>query len=102
MCVLCVGRSEQELLLGQLRKVKQYGFTMIAVTGERPWTYTIGLAQTLGHPELVVTGLPDCCASTVMNRLVDRIREGERFGAESPDTELEGWTVRFRSVHPGQ
>jgi hypothetical protein len=44
--------------------------------GRLGWTYTIGLATTTGHPDLVVSGLDPGAAAVLLNDLGDAIRQG--------------------------
>jgi hypothetical protein len=49
-----------------------------------PWTYTIGLAEGYGHPELFTVGA--CCytcSGSLLNALGDRVAAGERFDEAS-------------------
>lgn len=58
MCMLCEGASAQDVLDGFRSRIAEFGFTMVSVGGgSSSWTYTIGLLENFGHPELVVTGL---------------------------------------------
>ena len=40
------------------------------------WAYTIGLADTLGYPEIVVIGLPQKVSLAVVDGIADRARKG--------------------------
>lgn len=103
MCVLCDGTNEEDLLTGFRSRVTEFGFTMVSVGGSpSSWTYTIGLLENLGHPELVVTGLDPSSAYGIITGLVTRIRAGEMFTGESEDTTHEGVPVRFGGVHRSQ
>ena len=49
-----------------------------------PWTYTIGLAEGFGHPELFTVGV--CCSpcsGSLLNALGERVAAGERFDMAS-------------------
>ncbi|MEY2458368.1 MAG: hypothetical protein QOG30_198 [Acidimicrobiaceae bacterium] len=101
MCVICDGGSEEDLLNDEFVRVAVEGFVMVGVESESPWIYTIGLLQSYDHPELVVTGQAEEGAKLIV-RVVDRIKEGQRFNAASPPTTLCcGCTIAsFGSVHP--
>jgi len=102
MCVLCDGGTEEELQTDRSIRIAVHGFTMVQVEGVPSWTYTIGLARSFDHPELVVTGLPDG-APDLINDVVDRIRDGERFDASSPPMALcDCASVAFGAVHREQ
>jgi hypothetical protein len=71
--------------------------------GDHPsWTYTIGLTERFGHPELVAVGSCSCCAGILLNALGDQIAAGRSF-TDTGDVPVEvdgDEPVRFRSVHP--
>lgn len=103
MCFICDGGTEEEWAARTRDRIREFGFTMVAVgSGTRSWTYTIGLLETFGHPELVVTTLAAQSAFGLINGMVDRIRSGERFDASSRETSLQGQPVRFGLVHRTQ
>jgi hypothetical protein len=103
MCFICDGGTEQDLLDQTHARIAEHGFTMMMVGDDRSsWAYSIGLLENFGHPELVVTGLDATSASAVITGLAERIRDGERFTAASPDTTYMGWPVRFGEVHQSQ
>ena len=102
MCVICDGGSYDELHFTQFGNIMRYGFTVTMVEDPPTWAYTIGLTQTSNHPELVVTGLPQCCVLSIINEVVDLIRDGERFNASAPPLDLDWGRVRFEAVHPAQ
>ncbi len=43
--------------------------------------YTVGLSRYHGHPELIVTGVPQMQVAQPLNLLAERVRSGERFHA---------------------
>jgi hypothetical protein len=68
--------------------------------GQSKWLYTVGLLERFRHPELVVVGAccPEC-AAWLLNRLGDRIAEGERFEITTTlPIELERTSVHLRPV----
>ena len=64
--------------------IEQYGWMVQAVFGSGPrrpdLAYTVGLTG-LGHPELVVFGLPVETAHPLLNDLGERVRSGETLAA---------------------
>src|ERR1700704_1719690 len=82
VCFICDGGTEEEQQSDRLVRIAVHGFTMVQVEGTSPWTYTIGLAPSFDHPELVVTGVPGM-AGELITDVVDRIREGQRFDGAS-------------------
>jgi hypothetical protein len=72
---------------------------------EPPFIYTIGLIETLQHPELIVFGLETSQAEILLEALVTSLRKGERFSAAEIRTIRIGTDDRrvgFRPVHPTQ
>ncbi len=69
--------------------------------GRLGWTYTIGLATTTGHPDLVVSGLDPNTAAVLLNDLGDAIRQGLVL---RPDDRLPGYLadvdIEIRPVLP--
>ncbi len=56
--------------------ISQYGWHIVIVgeEGDEPgFAYSIGMQETLGHPELFVTGLPGDLMSSIINELGTRI-----------------------------
>lgn len=70
-----------------------------------PWTYTIGLTELFGHPELCIVGM--CCwtcSSELLSAVSERVRTGALFG-RSPLPVVVGdrrgdVEVATRPVHP--
>jgi len=78
--------------------------------GRLGWTYTIGLATTTGHPDLVVSGLDPNIAAVLLNDLGDAIRmglvlrPGDRLPGYLVDVDIEIRPVlpRWISAHFGR
>jgi hypothetical protein len=71
-----VGRTRQLLLT----RIALYGYTMTQVIPTREWsgssyTYTIGLPQHIGHPELAVCGLTPRASIRVITSVVGLLEE---------------------------
>jgi hypothetical protein len=104
MCQLCDGASEDELRLELDRLIETYGWALQGVEGtpwSDPWTYTIGLVEHFGHPELIVTSVAFDMACVLLNELSQRVRGGQRF-LPGDETDVSGIHVRFVAVHPAQ
>lgn len=76
--------------------IRTYGWQLTQVTDTNPWSYTIGLTESYGHPELMITGLELDLQNTVIRKIVDSIVE--TGSVDSPFLEREG--VTLVEVHP--
>lgn len=58
-----------------------YGYFIAGVLDDRcaPWLYTVGLLDTVGHPELIVAGVQPEAGAAVIHDLAERVMAGERF-----------------------
>jgi hypothetical protein len=71
--------------------VEEYGCHIIQVRGENGfpgWSYTIGLSDVLGCPELIVIGLKENVAHSLLNEAARRMQEGLRLEQGSKAEEL--------------
>lgn len=103
MCFICDGGTDRELMARFEQRIEAFGFTMVGVgSGAKSWVDTIGLLETFGHPEMVVTALAIETAAGLFEGLVERIRAGESFTPTSPDAALHGRPLRVSAVHPTQ
>jgi Domain of unknown function (DUF4262) len=67
-----------------------------------PFVYTVGLAA-LGHPELIVYGLPHDTGGVILNELGRRVRDGRRLAhGERLDDVVEGFQVEVLAVADNQ
>jgi hypothetical protein len=102
MCRSCEGSSQEELLAENAEIIAEHGYLVTGVgDGDPPhWTYTVGLLDLVGHPELVVAGPHFEVAGALINRVGREILGGRSFAPGDvlalPD---EGGTVRFGRVH---
>lgn len=62
--------------------IKQFGWHCIKVPDFEmgSLSYTIGLQETFGHPELAMFGLDVNLQHQLLHSIVEQIREGQRFG----------------------
>lgn len=82
MCMKCQGLTDDEVRADLLGKIERFGWTLCAVEagpGGLPFAYTIGLTRYHGHPELLVSGLDQFDAASVLNDLGARVRDGLRL-----------------------
>lgn len=86
--------------------VRQYGWYAASIGDHQPpFLYTIGLMQTLDHPELIVFGLEPENAHALISQFVRDIRAGRSFaepGVGEIDVAGNEQSIGFRRVHPTQ
>jgi len=85
-----------------LADIQKYGCHILHVMedGSGPrFSYSIGIEQSSGQPELIVTGLKRELAHSIINEYNDRVRAGEVFEADTPYSGFIGnFDVMFRPV----
>jgi len=85
-----------------LDDIATYGWHVMNVFEAKdspPFSYTIGLQHSYGHPELIILGLPDNVAHPTLNIAGEAIKKGRRYLAgEVSDEFLEGYGITFRAV----
>jgi hypothetical protein len=103
MCSICDGASHDDVLAFIHHHVRVHGWALQGVIDEPPdqpgWTYSIGLALSFGHPELVVVGGGMEVGGSVINDLGERIRRGRRFRV-GDEVAFPPGPVTFAPVHP--
>ena len=77
------GPQDEAQVLEDLRRVvDRFGWAVLHGGGTGPgdprWSYTVGLSR-LGHPEVIVVGLPFEAAETYLNLVGEAVRAGARF-----------------------
>jgi hypothetical protein len=76
--------------------IRTYGWQLHQITDRNPWSYTIGLLESYGHPELMVTGVRFETQNTMIRKIVDSI---EKTGSvDQPFLDRQG--VELVEVHP--
>lgn len=100
MCVICDGKSYEEVLDDLHHQVQRFGWALQGVEAPRPWTYTIGLAERFEHPELVMVGVDISVAMNVLNTLGTMIATGEQLRPGCPGVTVGETELAFGSVHP--
>lgn len=87
-----------------LDDIERYGCHIIHVMeeGEQPpFSYTVGVQQASGAPELIVIGLKQALAHSILNGYNDRVRGGERFcDGQLYSDFVEGFDCLVREVDP--
>jgi hypothetical protein len=80
--------------------IKKHGWLVFNIGGGKvPFSYTVGLFETFGHPEMVISGLPDDVALAVLNNLGSDVAKGIVREAERQyDDVLDGYPCVFKPV----
>jgi Domain of unknown function (DUF4262) len=85
-----------------LDDVSKFGWHCMNVFGDdehEPFSYTVGLFQTYGHPELLIYGLPSNIAHSVLNIAAEAAASGKAINlSESTDELLNGYSCVFVPV----
>ena len=83
--------------------IERYGCHVIHVMEEGdlpPFAYSVGIEKTSQAPELVVIGLKQPLAHSIINEYNRRVRGGERFEAgQLAAGFIEGFDCHLRAVH---
>ncbi len=86
--------------------VRQHGWFLASVSDHKPpFLYTIGLMESLSHPEIILFGVDPGSARALLSGLVRNIRAGRSYsepGVYSLAIGDEEHRVGFRTVHPTQ
>ena len=98
----------QQMLARQLKEVaasiKEKGRYIVHVNESATtprFSYTIGLYERYGHPEVLITGLPMEVADPVLHNVAYQVGEGKQFldGTTSKDDGLlDGYALLFRNI----
>jgi hypothetical protein len=61
--------------------VEQHGVHVIHVMGSdsQGWSYSVGLVDSYGHPEVIIVGMDHETAQAAINELAKRVKGGARF-----------------------
>jgi hypothetical protein len=86
--------------------IQKHGWFVASISDhETPFLYTIGLMQTVNHPEFIIFGLEADNANTLFSQLVHEIRTGRSYaepGVYAVSIGGDEHRVGFRTVHPSQ
>jgi hypothetical protein len=86
-----------------LSDIEKYGWHAVGVAEEAnspQFTFSVGLYYRHTHPEILIMGLKQSIAHSLICSIVDRVREGGKFEAGQLDTELASFPCTFVPVHP--
>jgi hypothetical protein len=87
-----LGVSDDPVLDDLQRLIAEFGWAirkvqpLVGETG-RPFAYTVGLTA-MGHPEIVVDGLPGDVAQAFLNDVGGQVRDGRPFAPGEVTTDL--------------
>ena len=84
-----------------LADVDRFGWSVLKVSNDAgpDFAYSVGMFRTLGHPEILLFGLPLDVMHQLINDVGARVRGGTRYKAgQVTDEFLEGYDVTFRTV----
>lgn len=93
---------EAKLLASHRENIARDGYSIQGVLPDEDqptYTYTIGLTETYGHPEIFLVGLRPDDAAGILVSAIERIRNGERF--DKPvfaGSIIVGYEVPFRPI----
>ncbi len=86
MCRVCEGFSIEDVTVLGATRIAEHGYGIQGVIGPGgdedgagSWTYTVGLLDAVGHPELIVAGLLPMDGSSLLSLLAGSVLEGERY-----------------------
>jgi Domain of unknown function (DUF4262) len=95
--------KEKKAIANNIRKFGWHCLHVFAKEeGGSPFTYTIGLTESYGVPEIMVFGLPAERGHGVLSACAHLIKEGHRFETDMPDDNvLQGdYKVIFKMAKP--
>jgi len=94
--------AEQRLL----DDIANFGWHLIAINVSEhgpAFVYSIGMMETLGHPEIIMFGLDIKLMGSVLNDMGAQIREGRRFAELGLFEDiLRGYACNVIRVDPGR
>ena len=82
--------------------IAEFGWHLILVEEDATgpgFVYSVGMMHTLGHPEIIIFGLPRELSAAVINGMGDQIQEGRNFAELGLFEDLlEGYACKLISV----
>jgi hypothetical protein len=84
-----------------LADVDRFGWSVLEVSNDAgpDFAYSVGMFRTLGHPEILLFGLPLDVMHHLINDVGEQVRAGTRYvTGQVTDEFLEGYDVTFRAV----
>ena len=106
MCRICDGFTIEEVVRQDAAEIAEHGFVLQAVAGESgrsddpgSWVYTVGLLDTIGHPELIVAGTDVDTGGRVLSYLAHWAMEDDEHFEPGDAIELGPGLAHVRAVH---
>jgi hypothetical protein len=97
MCLQCDGFSHEEVMQALDLQIRVHGWALVQVQGDdTAWSYTIGLVEHFGHPELTMIDVRLEYQSEVITNLV----EGILANGELSRLSLLAERMKVVEVHP--
>ncbi len=91
-------KPEQKIL----KDIKEYGWHVIHVLENeegQKYSYTIGLAETFGHSEIAISGLPPDTCKMIFSEIVESIKSKTTFTEDIEyDNILDGYNCIFKII----
>lgn len=96
---MALSGSELSQSVDSIIKKAGFAFLSIAQDGKTPpFSYTVGITETYGCPELMIFGVGQNVADAVFNGLATRIKNGERFNDGDVASQLLNMPVAIKAV----
>ena len=71
--------------------INQYGLQVLYVMGDDTgpgFSYSIGLFKSYGHPEIIIIGLKQQLAHTLINNMAYEIKQGKTFSPQTFEADI--------------
>jgi hypothetical protein len=97
------GETQDERIARHVREHDWYCVHVFAPAADQdPFTYTIGLHERFGSPEVLVFGLDNKQAHGILSVCVQKVQEGRRLmvGLRDGDILKDGYGVVFKPLRP--
>lgn len=93
------GHSVDDLMRAVAHNIAKHGQHLVGVTGNQPFTYTVGLLPHAGF-EMIVFGLAQNIAGAVLNDIGKRVREGFALPFDTPCSQFTNMPIKFIRCGP--
>lgn len=93
------GHSVDDLMRAVADNIAKHGQHLVGVTGNQPFTYTVGLLPHAGF-EMIVFGLPHTLAGTILNGIAARLRQGVTLEFDKADSRFTNMPIKFMKCGP--